>query len=213
MSSNLQRLKKAIIGGEDELAFSLTQEALKENLPPIKISRAIVSGIDEAGELWRKNIYFQSDMVMCADAFRAAMAVVEPHLSARDIGTAGKVIIGTVAGDMHNLGKTMVVAMLRAAKFEVTDLGEDVSAEIFINNVRELKPDILGMGCYMTTTMMEIKDIMNELRGKGLRSGVKVIVGGVPTTQEFADECGADAWGKDALEAVEKAKRLMGETK
>ncbi len=208
MSEILSNLKKAVLEGEDELAVSLSQEALKANLSPMDISKTIISGIGEAGELWKKNVYFQSDVVMSAEAFRAAMEIVEPHLSAGQSGSSGKVIIGTVAGDMHNLGKIMVIAMLRAARYEVIDLGEDVPGDTFIDKVKEIKPDILGLGCYMTTTMLEVKDIIKTLGEKGLRSGVKVMVGGVPTTQEFANECGADAWGKDALDSVEKAKQL-----
>jgi len=209
MSEILGDLKKAVLEGEDELAVRLSEEALKANISAMDVSRTIISGIGEAGELWKKNVYFQSDVVMSAEAFRAAMEVVEPHLSAGESGTAGKVIIGTVAGDMHNLGKIMVIAMLRAARFEVIDLGEDVPGAMFIDKVHDLNPDILGLGCYMTTTMLEVKDIIKDLGQKGLRGGIKVMVGGVPTTQEFADECGADAWGKDALDAVEKAKQLV----
>ena len=119
-------------------------------------------------------------------------------------------VIGTVAGDMHNLGKIMVNATLRGGGFDVIDLGEDVSKETFIKTVKEEKPDILGLGCYMTTTMLEMKEIINQLENEGLRNNVKVIIGGVPCTQEFADEIKADAWGKDAFDAVEKAKQVMG---
>ena len=209
MSKILDNLKKAVLEGEDELAVRLSQEALDASISPIEISKIIISGIGEAGELWKKNIYFQSDVVMSAEAFRAAMEVVEPHMAAGEAGASGKVIIGTVAGDMHNLGKIMVIAMLRAALFEVIDLGEDVPGSAFIEKVEEIKPDILGLGCYMTTTMLEVKDIIKDLEKKGLRSGVKVMIGGVPTTQEFAEECRADAWGRDALDAVEKARQMM----
>jgi len=104
----------------------------------------------------------------------------------------------------------MVKATLRSGGFDVVDLGEDVPAETFINKVKELKPDILGLGCYMTTTMLEMKEIIKHLENGGLRDNIKIMVGGVPTTQEFADEVGADAWGKDAFDAVEKAKKIMG---
>ena len=146
---------------------------------------------------------------MSTEAFRIAMEVIEPHLSAGQIGSAGKVLIGTVAGDMHNLGKKIVIDMLRCANFNVTDLGEDVPAATFIDRVKESKPDILGLGCYMTTTMPEMTNIITGLKHGGLRDNVKVIVGGVPISQEFADEIGADAWGKDAFDAVEKARQLL----
>jgi len=207
----LEDLKNAILMGDDDIAEDLTKRALKKGLEPIKIMKeGIVPGIDEAGELWKKNEYFYTDIILCAEAFRLAMAVVEPKLSSGEIGKAGKVLIGTVAGDMHNLGKMMVNATLRSAGFEVIDLGEDVPSETFINKVKEVKPNILGLGCYMTTTMLEMKEIINKLNSEGLRNNVKVIIGGVPITQEYANEIRADAWGKDAFDSVEKAKELMG---
>ena len=177
--------------------------------PATIISNALVPGIQEAGELWNQNVYFWPDIVMSTEAFRITMEVIEPHLSAGQIGSSGKVIIGTVAGDMHNLGKKIVIDILRCANFNVTDLGEDVSMKTFIDNVKESKPDILGLGCYMTTTMPEMRNIITELKQIGLRDSVKVLIGGVPISQEFADEIGADAWGKDAFDAVEKARQLV----
>lgn len=207
----LKDLENAILEGEDDLAQSLAQKALEENIQPLNIvNESIVPGIEEAGVLWQKNEYFLPDVVMSAEAFKMAMEVIEPHLSAGEFGATGKVVIGTVAGDMHTLGKIIVMAMLRSAGFEVIDLGEDISIATFIEKVKELKPNILGLGCYMTTTMLDMKDIIKKLQENGLRNSVKVMVGGVPTSQEFADEIGADAWGKDAVDAAEKAKKIMG---
>jgi len=210
VSETLKKLRKAVLEGDDDLALSLAQKSLEEGTQALAIvNEAIVAGIQEAGELWKKNEYFQSDMIMSAEAFRAAMEVVEPNIAAGETSTAGKLVIGTVAGDMHNLGKMMVVAMLRGAGFHVIDLGEDVPTKTFIDKVKELKPDILGLGCYMTTTMAEMKNVIKHLEESGLRDSVKVMIGGVPTSQEYANESGANAWGKDALDAVEKAQRLM----
>jgi len=207
----LKELENAILEGEDDLAQSLAKKALEENVQPLSIvNEGIVPGIEEAGVLWKKNEYFLPDVVMSAEAFKMAMEVIEPHLSAGEFGATGKVVIGTVAGDMHTLGKIIVNAMLRSAGFEVIDVGEDVSIATFIEKVKELKPNILGLGCYMTTTMLDMKDIIKKLQENGLRNSVKVMVGGVPTSQEFADEIGADAWGKDAVDAAEKAKKIMG---
>jgi len=136
--------------------------------------------------------------------------VVQPRLSAEKAEKTGRVLIGTVAGDMHNLGKSIVIAMLQGAGFEVVDLGVDVPTQAFIDKTAELKPDIVGAGCYMSTTMLEMKEILAGLQAAGLRQQVKVMVGGVPTSQEFADEVGADAWGKDALDTADKALQLMG---
>lgn len=211
MEDRLQELKKAVIDGEDELALNLVQEALAQDADPLTLlNQAIIPGIQEAGELWKKNIYFQSDVIMSTEAFRVVMEVVEPLLTSLETGNAKKVAIGTVAGDMHNLGKTIVIAMLRGAGFMVTDLGEDVSMPVFIAKVKEIQPDILGLGCYMTTTMPEMEEVINNLNTNDLRDNVKVLIGGIPTSQAFADEIGADGWGKDALDAVAKAKQLTG---
>ncbi len=209
-SETLDDLKKAVLEGDDDLSKDLAEKLINEGIEPIKVmNEGIIPGIVEAGELWKTNDYFQTDIILCAEAFRLAMEVVEPKLSSEDLGKSGTVIIGTVAGDMHNLGKIMVKATLRSGGFNVIDLGEDVPNDTFIEKVKEIKPDILGLGCYMTTTMLEMKNILGLLQNEGLRNNVKVLIGGVPTTQEFADEVGADAWGKDAFDTVEKAKKIM----
>ena len=185
-SKTLKELKKAILEGDDELAQELAKKTLKEGLGSLKIvNEGIVPGVEEAGELWKQNVYFHTDIILCAEAFRLAMEVIEPKLSAGEIGTSGKVLIGTIAGDMHNLGKTMVKATLRGGGFEVIDLGEDVPTATFIEKVKELKPDIIGLGCYMTTTMLEMNEILKKLQNEGLRNSVKIFIGGVPTSQEL----------------------------
>jgi corrinoid protein of di/trimethylamine methyltransferase len=207
----LIELKKAVLEGDDSIASKLSQEALDKGISPVVImNQGIIPGIQEAGELWKRNEYFHTDIILCAEAFRLAMEIIEPKLSKGEKGTSGKVIIGTVAGDMHNLGKIMVNATLRGGGFEVIDLGEDVSQDTFIQKVKELSPNILGLGCYMSTTMLEMKEIINRLNKEGLRDKIKVMIGGVPISQEYADEIGADAWGKDAFDAVQKARKLMG---
>jgi len=207
----LMELKKAVLEGDDDIAQELAKKALEQEIKPMTIINVgIIPGIQEAGELWKKNEYFHTDIILCAEAFRLAMEVIEPKLQAGDRASSGKVIIGTVAGDMHNLGKIMVNATLRGGGFEVIDLGEDVSQDTFIEKIKEFNPDILGLGCYMTTTMLEMREIIKRLEKEGLRSKLKVMIGGVPCTQEFAEEINADVWGKDAFDAVEKAKMIMG---
>jgi corrinoid protein of di/trimethylamine methyltransferase len=211
MSDILEEVKQAIVDGDDDIAIAQIEQALEEGIDPEKVlKQAIVPGIERAGELWRENVYFMPDVVLSAEAFRVAMKAVEPHLAGRETNKLGTIIIGVVAGDMHDLGKSIVIAMLTGAGFEVIDLGVDVPTETFIEKIKELNPDIVGIGCYMTTTMLELKDMMKLLEGSELRGRVKVMIGGVPTTQQFADEIGADAWGKDALDAVGKARNLMG---
>jgi corrinoid protein of di/trimethylamine methyltransferase len=210
MADTLTKLQQAIVDGDDDLAIALTEEALQSGGDVLEIVKAaIVPGIEQAGKLWHDNIYFMPDVVLSAEAFKASMQVVEPHTRGRETDSRGKIILGVVAGDMHDLGKSIVIAMLMGAGFDVVDLGVDVPGATFIEKVKELKPDILGIGCYMTTTMLELKEVLRALEENGLRKTVKIMIGGVPTTQQFADEIGADAWGKDALDAVAAAKLLI----
>jgi 5-methyltetrahydrofolate--homocysteine methyltransferase len=210
MSDTLEKLRQCIIDGDDDMATALAEEALQSGVDVLEIVKtAITPGIEQAGKLWHENIYFMPDVVLSAEAFKAAMQVVKPHVKGRETSSRGKIIIGVVAGDMHDLGKSIVIAMLMGAGFDVIDLGVDVPAETFIEKAKELKPDILGIGCYMTTTMLELKEVVRSLNENGLRDKMKIMIGGVPTTQQFADEIGADAWGRDALDAVAAAKQLI----
>jgi corrinoid protein of di/trimethylamine methyltransferase len=205
-----QVISKAVTEGEEEEAVRKVEEALKSGLPPKEImQRGIVAGISKAGELWKANEYFLPDVIMAADAFKAAMAILKPRLKEGEgVRKGKKIVMGVVQGDVHDLGKSLVIAMLTSAGFEVIDLGIDVPLQKFIDAAREHQPHILGLGAYMTTTMLEMKGIIAELEKQGLRRKLKVMVGGVPTSQEFADQVGADAWGKDALDAIQKALKL-----
>jgi corrinoid protein of di/trimethylamine methyltransferase len=213
MSEELyQAISRAITEGEDENAGRLVNEALAADLPPLDIlQKGVVAGITRAGELWQANEYFLPDVIMAADAFKAAMTPLKPALQRGEGAHLGKTfVIGVVAGDVHDLGKNLVVALLTSAGFEVVDLGIDVPSERFIEAIRKHKPAVVGLGAYMTTTMLQMKAMIAELDSLGMRGECKVMVGGVPTSQEFADEVGADAWGKDALDAMRKALRLAG---
>jgi len=205
-----QVISKAVMEGEEEEAVRRVNEALEAGLPPLEImQRGIVDGINKTGERWKANEYFLPDVILAADALKAAMVLLKPHLTEEESLAKGKkVVIGVVQGDVHDLGKSLVIAMLTSAGFQVMDLGIDVPLERFIEAAREDQPDIIGLGAYMTTTMLQMKDIIAELQKQGLRQNLKVMVGGVPTSQEFADEIGADAWGKDALDALDKALEL-----
>lgn len=207
-----QAIKDAVVEGEDEDAARLVEEALASDLSPLDIlQKGVVAGIMKTGELWKANEYFLPDVILSADAFKAGMKPLEPRLKESDDGQQDKkFVIGVVEGDMHDLGKSLVIAMLSSAGFEVIDLGIDVPLDRFIGAVKEHQPDIIGLGAYMTTTMLEMKEVIAELESQGLRQNLKVMVGGVPTSQEFADEVGADAWGKDALDAMHKAMTLVG---
>jgi 5-methyltetrahydrofolate--homocysteine methyltransferase len=201
----------AVVEGDDELATKLVKEALSDGLPPLEIlQKGVIAGITKTGDLWQANQYFMPDVILSTEAFKAAMVPLEPKLKEGGDGRPKyKYVIGVVEGDMHDLGKSLVVAMLQSAGFEVIDLGIDVPKEKFIEAVKKHHPAILGMGAYMTTTMLQMKAVITELEKQGLRKQLKVMVGGVPTSQEFADEVGADAWGKDALVTMQKALQLV----
>ena len=208
----LEAISKAVTEGEEVEADRLVQQALEAGLAPLDIlQKGVVHGIARAGELWKANEYFLPDVILAADAFKAAMQPLEPRLKEETDGRrGGKYVIGVVEGDMHDLGKSLVGAMLTSVGFEVIDLGINVPASRFIDAVKTHRPTIVGLGAYMTTTMLQMRSIISELEAQGLRKSLKVMVGGVPTSQEFADEVGADAWGKDALDSMQKALKLIG---
>ncbi len=210
MNGQIEALKKAIVEGEDSLAVALVKECLETGLDPgAMLNQAIIPGIEEAGHLWSINQYFMPDIIMCAEAFKAAISELKQGWDPGQSQYVGRVLIGTVEGDMHDLGKSIVIAMLSGASFEVIDLGIDVPLSVFIEKTRELRPDILGLGAYMTTTVLLMRDIIAALGKEGLRDKVKVLIGGIPTSTQFADEIGADGWGRDALDAVAKARQLI----
>ncbi|HNS50687.1 MAG TPA: corrinoid protein [Anaerolineae bacterium] len=212
MIQQYQSILDAIVDGDDIVAPQCVQSALDAGLPPLEILHAgVVAGIARTGELWAANRYFLPDVILSVEAFKAAMAPLQPRLEAVSGGGAGRTfVLGVVHGDVHDLGKSLVAAMLQASGFRVVDLGINVPAEQFLAAVHEHRPAILGLGAYMTTTMLQMRDVISELERQGLRESLRVMVGGVPTSQEFAEEIGADAWGRDALDAAQKALQLVG---
>lgn len=209
MNELLNELKNAVVEGYAERAAGLARQCLAAGLPADTIfNEAVVAGIQETGMLWDCNRYQVPDVILSADAFNEAVAVIEqslpPHSDERP-----KVVIGVVEGDVHDLGKNILVTMLRGAGLQVIDLGVDLSPATFVEAVRREKPAILGIGAYMSTTMLAVPEIMKALEQSGLRSSVKVLVGGVPTTQQFADSVGADGWGLDASSAVQLVKQIL----
>ncbi len=212
MSELYRRIQEAVTNGDNMEAERLVREALAAGLPPLEIlQKGLVAGITQAGELWKTNQFFLPEVVLAAEAFKVGMEPLKPALNqGADAQTRPKVVIGVVEGDVHDLGKNLVVALLQSAGFQVVDLGIDVPKARFLEAVKAERPAILGLGAYMTTTMLQMKDIIQELQVQGMRDQVRVMVGGVPTSQDFADEVGADAWGRDALDAVQKALQLVG---
>jgi trimethylamine corrinoid protein len=213
MSAELfQLMRQSIIDGDPEAARLLSERALREGVSPLEaINSGFVSGLHVVGEQFDKGEMFLPDLVLAGEAMKAATAILEPEIqkagAARE--TLGKVILGTVKGDIHEIGKTLVGTMLAANGFEVFDLGVDVSFETFALMAKELHANIVGVSALLTTTMTGQRTVVETLKQHGLRPQVKVMVGGAPVTQSWANEIGADGYGKDALAAVALAKRLM----
>ncbi len=209
----VRRLKEAVIAGDRDEAVKIAREVVDKGLDPLEaLERGLVAGVLEVGEKWIKEEVFLTDVVMAADAMKAASEVLRPEIVKRGgvVKKLGKVVIGTVAGDIHDIGKSLVALMLEASGFEVIDLGVDVPTETFVEKVRELKPDVLGLSALLTTTMLEQGKVIEALKREGLRDEVKVIVGGAPVTEEWAKSIGADGYAEDAIRAVRLVKKLLG---
>ena len=206
----LEELKKAVLDGEDEKAAELTRKALEAGIEPGKIlNEALVPAMEIVGKEYEEGKRYVPEMLISAEAMKAAMAVLRPKLVKSGVKLKGKVIIGTVEGDLHDIGKNLVAMMLEGAGFEVIDLGVDVTAERFIQAVKEHKPDVLGMSALLTTTMIHMPEVIAALKAAGLREQVKVIVGGAPITREYAEKIGADGYAPNAASAVELVKQLL----
>ena len=207
----LRRLEQAVIVGEAEEAAELARQGLDQGLDPlVLIDEALTQGMNRIGELYSSGEYFLPDLVIGGDAMKAAFAILEPALvGTQEREPAARVVIGTVEGDIHEIGKTLVATMLAANGFEIRDLGADVSPERFADAVREVNADVVGLSALLTTTMVSQKAVILTLKEAGLRDQVKVIVGGAPVSLEWAEEIGADGYAEGAMEAVEVVKQLV----
>lgn len=207
----VEKVKQAIIDGDTDEALEYTKEALNGGQDAAElVNTALVPAMDEVAALWKEGEYFMSDVILCANAFGVAMDEIAPALAASGAKSNGKFMIGVVEGDLHDLGKNIVVAMLRANGFEVVDLGVDVPVDKFVEAVKQEKPDMLGIGAYMTTTMYLLKEVVEKLKAENLRDGLQISVGGVCINDTVAEQCGADIWSRDAMHQVEIAKKFMG---
>ena len=207
------QMKQTVIDGEPEEAAALAQAGLAAGLSPTDIlDNGFVKGIEEVGELFGSGEFFLPELVQGAEAMKAAVAVLQPELDKSKQGrrTLGVAVAGTVAGDIHEIGKTIVCSMLSAAGFTVTDVGCDVPVETFVETVREQEADLLLLSALLTTTMPNQAKTIEALKAAGLRDSVKVMIGGAPTTRAWAAEIGADGYAEDAIEAVATAKTLLG---
>ena len=207
----LAKLKELVIQGKDTEATELVKNLLEQNLAVEQIlNKALIPAMDEVGELFQKGEYFIPEMLVSARAMQKCMEVIRPKLQEKGVKAQGKVVLGTVRGDLHDIGKNLVKMMLEGVGFEVIDLGVDAGPEKFVQAVKEHSPQLVGMSALLTTTMMAMKDIIEALQAEGLRQQVKVMVGGAPIRQEFADEIGADFYGKDATSAKDYARKVVG---
>ena len=209
--ANLKEVAQAVIDGSRERAAGLTQQALDEGADPTQIlERGLQAGMAEIGRRFREGVCYVPEVLLAARAMHTGLDVLRPRLTQSGVPTIGRVVIGTVAGDLHDIGKNLVGMMLEGAGFQVVDLGVDVSVEGFVEAVREHAPDIVGMSALITTTMPAMGQAVEALKEVGLRGAVKVVVGGAPVTREYASRIGADGYGVDAAEAVDVCKSLVG---
>jgi corrinoid protein of di/trimethylamine methyltransferase len=211
-SEILERLAKSVVEGNSEETQRLCAEALKRHMDPlVVIEKGISLGAKEAGPRFERNELFLSDLILAGTAMKAGLDVLAPEMLKRNNRPSilGRVLLGTVEGDVHDIGKTVVSSMLTAEGFEVTDLGVDVPDEIFVEKVRVYNPQILGLSALMTTTMTKQKDVIEAFVNSGLRDKVKIMVGGAAVTRQWSKKIKADGYGEDAVQAVKVARGLL----
>jgi len=206
----IDRLRSAVIAGDIQVTGALTEKALQGGAAPGELlTETLIPAMDEVGASYEAGELFVPEMLVAAEAMKRALVVLRPCLAEAGISSAGRVIIGTVEGDLHDIGKDLVAMMLEGAGFEVVNLGTEVPADRFVDAVREQKAGVLAMSALLTTTMIRMPEVLDALRHAGLRDDVKVIVGGAPLSAAYADEIGADGYAADAPRAVRLVRRLL----
>jgi corrinoid protein of di/trimethylamine methyltransferase len=209
----LEKITTSIVDGEPDLTVDITEQALAAGIEPMTIiDEGLLPGMQIVGQKFSDGEYFLPNLIVGAMGMKRAMARLEPELRSRHqtVKAAGTIVIGTVQGDIHEIGKTLVATMLSANGFEVHDLGVDVAAEQFVATIKETGATVVGLSALLTTTMTVQRSIIEALRAAGLRDRVKVMVGGAPVSRQWADEIGADGYAEDAVGAVQLATRLIG---
>jgi 5-methyltetrahydrofolate--homocysteine methyltransferase len=211
MSEVLSKLSTAVIEGNKEETARWTQDALNDGLDAqVILNEGLMPGMDYVGVEFRAGNMYVPEVLRSARAMQASMDLIKPLLVEGGVEMLGKVLLGTVKGDMHDIGKNLVSMMCEGAGFEVKDLGKDVAPEAFVGAVKEFEPDILGMSALLTTTMRSMEQTINALQEAGVRDSVKIMIGGAPVTQSFADQIGADGYASNAAAAVDLAKEFVG---
>jgi len=206
----LCKLRDAIVDLDVEGVQKACREAIDAGIPAYKaVTDGMAKGMEIVGEKYEKGEYFLAELIMAGETMKEGMKVLEPYLKGSEVEKIGKVVIGTVKGDLHDIGKNIVATLLGAAGFEVIDLGVDVPPEKFVEAVKHNNPDIVGMSALLTTTMIEMENVIKALKESGVRDKVKIIIGGAPVTKEYAEKIGADAAARDAIEGVNICKSWM----
>jgi len=211
--NDLGALSEAVIKGDINAATAETQKALDSgNSAQDILDKGLIAAMDEVGRRFSKGLLFVPQMLRSAKTMQECMKLLESLFEEGDITSKGKVVIGTVKGDLHDIGKNLVSMMMEGAGFSVVDLGVDVSPERFVEKIHEIEPDIVAMSALLSTTMPSMRTTIEALKQAGIRSKVKVMIGGAPVTDKYAREIGADCYGPDAGSAVTKAKEILGLT-
>ena len=209
--ADLKKLYNAVLNGDLKTAVASTKDALAEGADPLDmISGYMVPAMSEVGRRYECEEYFVPELLLAARAMKGSLELIRPLLSARGVEPAGRVVIGTVKGDLHDIGKNLVASLLEGGGFEVVDLGSDVAPEKFAQAVKDRNANIVCLSALLTVTMPAMKATMEALKNAGVRDRIKVMIGGAPVTQQYADEIGADGYGENASVAVTLARRLVG---
>jgi corrinoid protein of di/trimethylamine methyltransferase len=209
----LAKITTSLVEGEPDETVGLTRQALESGLEPLTIiNEGLVPGMNIVGDKFQSGEYFLPHLIIAANGMQQSMALLDPELTARQqaVESAGTLVIGSVAGDIHEIGKTLVATMMSASGFQVYDLGVDVATETFVSKVKETGANLLGLSALLTTTMTVQREVIEALEEAGIRDQVKVMIGGAPVSQEWSDTIGADGFAEDAVGAIELAKRLAG---
>ena len=207
---NLNNVSEALQRGEADKVSEFVKQALSENITPKKIlEEGLIQGMSVIGEKFKNNEVYVPEVLIAARAMHAGMDILRPKLAETGVKNIGKIVIGTVSGDLHDIGKNLVKMMLEGAGFEVIDLGADITADKFVKAVKEHQPNILCMSALLTTTMVNMTEVIKAIESSGLRDKLKIMIGGAPITQNYAEQITADGYSPDAASAVDKAKTFI----
>jgi 5-methyltetrahydrofolate--homocysteine methyltransferase len=206
----LKKISCSIENGDSSAVKELTKKALEQNIRPEDIlNHSLIKGMHAVGKKFKENEIFIPEVLIATRAMKAGMDIIRPYLARQGYPSKGKIVMGTVKGDLHDIGKKIVIVMLEKEGYEITDLGIDVSKETFIKGIKKGKPGILGMSALLTTTMGSMREVIEAIEKEGLRKSVKIIIGGAPITPSYAREIRADGYSKDASSAVSLVKHLL----